>query len=86
MGSRRHAELTVAELGQQAARPQTSPGGAKPNAPLDHEELKTILAEGLPQRTGIPGTPCIRPNRYRIRTQRVQSGNREINACRSLHV
>ena len=35
----RHAELAVAELGRQAARPQTSPGGAKPNAPLDHEEL-----------------------------------------------
>ena len=26
----RHAELAVAELGLQAARPQTSPGGAKP--------------------------------------------------------
>ena len=30
----------MAELGLQAARPQTSPGGAKPNAPLDHEELE----------------------------------------------
>ena len=29
-----------AELGLQAARPQTSPGGAKPSAPLDHEELE----------------------------------------------
>ena len=35
----RHAELAVAELGLQAARPQTSQGGAKPSAPLDHEEL-----------------------------------------------
>ena len=29
----------MAELGPQAARPQTSPGGEKPSAPLDHEEL-----------------------------------------------
>ena len=36
----RHAELAVAELGLQAARPQTSPSGAKPSAPLDHEELE----------------------------------------------
>ena len=36
----RHAKLAVAELGLQAARPQTSPGGAKPSAPLDHEELE----------------------------------------------
>ena len=36
----RNAELAVAELGFQAARPQTSPGGAKPSAPLDHEELE----------------------------------------------
>ena len=36
----RHAELAVAELGLQAARPQTSQGGAKPNAPLHHEELE----------------------------------------------
>ena len=28
----RHAELAVAELGLQAARPQTRPGGAKPKA------------------------------------------------------
>ena len=35
-----HTELAVAELGLQAARPQTSPGGAKPSAPLDHEELE----------------------------------------------
>ena len=34
----RHAELAVAELRLQAARSQTSPGGTKPNAPLDHEE------------------------------------------------
>ena len=34
----RHAELAVAELGLQAARPQTSPGGLKVNAPLDHQE------------------------------------------------
>ena len=37
----RHAELAVAELGLQAARPQTSPGGAKPSAPLDQEELES---------------------------------------------
>ena len=36
----RHAELAVAELGLQAARPQTSPSGAKPSTPLDHEELE----------------------------------------------
>ena len=36
----RHAELAVARLRLQAARPQTSPGGVKPNAPLDHEELE----------------------------------------------
>ena len=36
----RNAELAVAELGFQAARPQTSPDGAKPSAPLDHEELE----------------------------------------------
>ena len=35
----RHVELAVVELGLQAACPQTSPGGAKLNAPLDHEEL-----------------------------------------------
>ena len=35
-----HAELAVAELGLQAARPQTSPRGAKPNKPMDHEELE----------------------------------------------
>ena len=34
----RHAELAAAELGLQAARPQSNPGGAKPSAPLDHEE------------------------------------------------
>ena len=36
----RHAELAVAELGLESARPQTSPGGAKPSRPLDHEELE----------------------------------------------
>ena len=36
----RHAEVAAVELGLQSTRPQTSPGGAKPNAPLDHEELK----------------------------------------------
>ena len=36
----RHAELAVAELGLQSARPQTSPDGAKPSTPLDHEELE----------------------------------------------
>ena len=36
----RHADLPVAELGLQAARPQTSPSGAKPSAPLNHEELE----------------------------------------------
>ena len=34
------AELAAAELGLQAMRPQTSPSGARPNAPLDHEELE----------------------------------------------
>ena len=34
----RHAELAVAVLGLQAARPQTTPGGAKASTPLDHEE------------------------------------------------
>ena len=37
----RHAELAVAELGLQATRPQTSPGGAKPSAPQDQEELES---------------------------------------------
>ena len=46
----RHAELAVAELGLQAARPQTSPGGAKPNAPLDHEELEPDGQKSLPRR------------------------------------
>ena len=36
----RHAELAVAELGRQAVRPQTSPGGAKPSTPLNHEEVE----------------------------------------------
>ena len=36
----RHAELAVAELGLQSARPQTSPGGAKPSTPLHREELE----------------------------------------------
>ena len=36
----RHAELAVAEFGLQTARPQTSPGGAKQSAPLDHEKLE----------------------------------------------
>ena len=35
----RHAELAVAELDLQAARPQTSPG-SKVTAPPDHEELE----------------------------------------------
>ena len=38
----RHAELAAAELGLQSARPQTSPGGAKPSTPLDHEELEPV--------------------------------------------
>ena len=37
----RHAELALAELGLQPARPQTSPGGTKPSAPLDQEELES---------------------------------------------
>ena len=37
----RHAELVVAELGLQAARHQTSPGGAKPSVPLDQKELES---------------------------------------------
>ena len=35
-----HAELVPTEPGLLAARPKTSPGGAKPNGPLDHEELE----------------------------------------------
>ena len=35
-----HTELAVAELDLQAARSQTSPGGIKPNTPLDQEELE----------------------------------------------
>ena len=31
----------VAKLGLQSARQQTSPGGAKPNAPLNREELES---------------------------------------------
>ena len=37
----RHAELAVAELEPQAATLQTSPGGAKPSAPLDQRELES---------------------------------------------
>ena len=33
-------DARVAMLGLQSARPQTSPGGAKPNAPLNREELE----------------------------------------------
>ena len=36
----RLAEVAVAELGLQSARPQTSPGGVKPRTPLDHAELE----------------------------------------------
>ena len=32
----------MAELGLQAAGPRTSPGGAKPSAPLDQEELESV--------------------------------------------
>ena len=41
-GDPRHAELAEAELGLQSARQQTSSGGAKPNAPCDHEELELV--------------------------------------------
>ena len=34
----RHAELAAAELGLQAARPQTSQGGAKASTPLESNE------------------------------------------------
>ena len=37
-GKRR--QLMALDAKRQAARPQTSPGGAKPSAPLDHEELE----------------------------------------------
>ena len=37
----RHAQLAVTELGLQTARPQTSPGAAKPDAPMDQEELES---------------------------------------------
>ena len=42
----------------QAARSRTCPGGAKPSAPLDHEETGTRWAKSLSQRvskTGICG-------------------------------
>ena len=54
----RHAELAVAELGLQSARPQTSPGGAKPSAPLDQEDLELDGQKKPSQRvskTGISG-------------------------------
>ena len=34
------ADPALAEHGLQSARPQTSPSGAKPSTPLDHEELE----------------------------------------------
>ena len=37
----RHTELAVAEIGLQAARPQMSASVAKPNAPLNHEEMES---------------------------------------------
>ena len=67
----RHAELAVAELGLQAARPQMSPGGAMPSAPLDHEELK-------PDGHGTCGT---RPIQFCIRLQGLQPRSREGNPC-----
>ena len=54
----RHAEVAVPDLGL----PQTSPVGVKPNAPLDHEELKPdgqkpTTACQRDWQTGHPTTP-----------------------------
>ena len=51
----RHAELAVAELGLQVARPQTSPGGAKPSAPMDKEEVESDGQQAYHSKTGISG-------------------------------
>ena len=55
----RHAELAVAELGIQAARPQTIRGGAKPSGPLDHEELESDGQKSLSQRVSTIGVSGI---------------------------
>ena len=68
----RHAELAVAELGLQTARPQTSPSGAKPSAPLDHEELEAhkecSRAAGKATRADLTGLKRI--GRYLLYTPR----------------
>ena len=78
----RHTELAVAELGLQAARPQTSPGGAKPNKPLDHEELEPDGQKSLPQRASKIVIFVRRPTRYSNRLQEVQSCSRKGNEGR----
>ena len=81
----RHAELAVAELELQSARPQTSPGGDKLNAPLDHEELEP-QAESLPQRVSETGISGSRPTRHRIRPQGMQPRNRGKQPVLTSHV
>ena len=76
----RHADLAAAELGLQSARPKVSLGGAKPNAPLCHEELKPD-GRSPPQRVSETGIPGIRPTRHRICLQGVQPRCRESNTC-----
>ena len=52
----RLAELAVAELGMQAAHPQTSPRGAKSNAPVDHGELELVWQKSQSQFVNKTGT------------------------------
>ena len=78
----RHAELAVAGLGLQAARPQASPGGAKPSAPLDHEELEPDGQKSLSQQVSKTGVSGSRPTTHCIRLQGVQSRSRESNTRR----
>ena len=79
----RHAELAVAELGLQAARSQTSPGGAKRSAPLDHEELqldrqKAGLDHSVSARLSYLASD--RPD-IAFAFKGVQSCSRETNSC-----
>ena len=74
----RHAELAMSELGLPAARQQTSPGGAKPNAPLDNEELDPNGQEANSRRASKAG----RSSRWltsRSPSQGMQSRSRESN-------
>ena len=58
----------MAKLGLQAARPQTSPGGAKPNAPLRTRVSKT-------------GMPCVGLIRHRTRLQGMQQTASSCSCC-----